>query len=287
MSTDQAPAQPGPQTTVSDPLLMSRMRQEILNPYGDYENISYLLHTVRVMVVCKSGDRGEIYDIRPIYEYPLLKKMYQLIGGTAKISPEWYPWKDGSDPKLNRRRLWRMTKEDYRMQISSMRKKYTIRLPSGERRNIFDEVYGTGGTLDFAPRVQESHKRWVTKVIACRRANKIRLGIDDITDIEWEFIAEPLFPADEKIADIPEIEVPELTDVERDEVGGLIKNIDDPTLAFFYKEGVDADIAIAMVELMERNECTEENLRKHGKVSGKTAMTISTALTSLAKFKKG
>lgn len=230
----------------------------------DSQTVSY---AIMVNVEMKSEDR-ELTVPRPLYEYPLLKRLYQSRGGMARIDPLWLIRKNGSDAVDRHVPITRAT---LRAEAARLQREFRLPMQSGGWRSIFKEIYGEGTTSTFYKAVSDlvrGYKLMKAKAIAESRQISVE---------EWEALARSVEPQtpDMDIVDsmkLDAIEAPAGLSLPGEEPVG---DVEDPLADLqdaLISKGWSADIALAVVTQHASNRITAQSLNSIPEVGSKPAM---------------
>jgi hypothetical protein len=279
----------------NNPLTMQIIQRELENPYGDVSMEQYILHTIRVAIRTKTSDRGEVLDIRPIYEYPLIKRLYSRIGGTAEVIATWYNWREPSD-MVTHRRVWKMTKHDIYKEVEKLQKQFRMKSRAGETVDIFAEVYGKNNVKGFTDKIRETHAAWIRVMKQARKKAKEEadaqgrpVGFVDLNDEAYQKIANTLLPRQESIEDVDIVPMETLTLDEGDSSLGALDSPFkvDPLFDALIGAGLDIKAANAVLELDAQGNLTESTLRASETMRSLSINDLETAIETWKQFKKG
>jgi hypothetical protein len=257
MSND--PFKPDP----TNPLTIQQIQREIENPYAASSLEQYVLHTIRVAIRVKSSDRGEVVEIRPIYEYPLLKRLYARLGGLAEVISVWYPWRDPGETNGLHRRVWKMSKQMIYKQVEDLQKKYRFKTKTQDV-DIFSEVYGKNNVRAFADKIRETHAAWINEMKILRA--KTPTGFIDLNDETYQRIANMLLPRQESIEDIDikPVEELSLTSEEKQTFGDVSSPFEsDPLFDALIVAGLEVKAANSVMNAINDGCNSEVALRGH------------------------
>jgi len=223
-------------------------------------------------VVC-STDGREVITSRPLYEFPLLKRMYQARGGDAKIEAAWLvnP-RTGSDALA---RTVPLTRHTLRMEMGRCQAAFRLPRPNGEPRKLFDEVYGIGATNRFVEAVKAQAKAYKALVAKYAAANAARpkhsLPALPTAD-EWLAIAALAEPpatavdaleALEALEAVPDTQVEGFTPIDDSKDGAT------ELMVFLTAANMAPDAAQAIATLHADNRVSIDTLRSHPAFNGK------------------
>lgn len=226
-------------------------------------------YAIMVNVEMKSEDR-ELTVPRPLYEYPLLKRLYQARGGSAKIDPMWLVRKNGDDAIDHHIPLSRST---LRAEAARLAREFRMPMQSGGYKSFFKDVYGEGTTSTFYKAVSDLARGYAElkkKAIAEKRQISVE---------EWEALAravEPQMP-DFDVVDnmnLEGIEMPK-TQAEAAEPLPEGEEIADPLADIqngLIDKGFSAEIALAIVTQHGNGRVTPQTLNTIPELSSKPAM---------------
>lgn len=279
----------------TDVLAIQRAKREIM--YGRdaaYTAPSYVLATIRVAIEVSSGDRGRVVDVRPIFEYPLLKEMYARHGGTARVISTWRNWAEPDDKNQVHRRIWKMTREDVMSQISSLTKRFMVQTNTSNI-DLFEKVYGRGSSLTFHKLIRESYEAWVKAVIRIRKAGRIPTeNLVDLNDEEYADIAAIFNPKIEGISGLDELVLPEIdmsanAEITQDLVEPPKEDLFAPSaiMTAMGNAGVDQKFAIVIEQLVESGRMSEDELKRHAMLTGFKQADFAKAIEVWKSLPKG
>lgn len=221
----------------------------------DSQNVTY---AIMVNIEMKSEDR-ELCVPRPLYEYPLLKRLYKTRGGIAKIDPLWLVRKNGEDAIEHHVPLSRAT---LRAESARLAREFRLPMQSGGWYSIFEEVYGKGTTSTFYKSVSDLARGYADarkKALAEKRSMSIE---------EWEDLAKIVEP---QLPDFDVVDSMKLDGVEMPQTSTSLAeeapDIEDPLADLqdgLIAKGWSAEVALAVV--------TQHGA---GKVSQQSINTIS------------
>lgn len=195
------------------------------------------------------------------------------MGGSCRVIGVWYNWNEETDAKNKlHRRIWRMTRDDIMDQISTLTKRFTIPTAGG-KINIFENVYGRGASLTFHKKIKESYDAFVAMITKVRKSGRKSTRMyPDLNDEEYADLAAIFEPKIEGIVGLEEIALPEinLSDDGEDLVSIKNENIFQPSklMTMLGEAGVDNKIIKVMENLQNEGRMSEDNLRRHGELSG-------------------
>jgi hypothetical protein len=184
---------------------------------------------------------------RPLYEYALNKRMYELRGGSAKLNADWLVDKvSGKDAYP---RTVDLTRHVLRKEQERLQSAFRIMRANGQTRSLFDEVFGIGSANRFADVVRDQAKAYRALALTYQQLNtKLPNGKKRKPTLEeWQAIADLSLPPS---AGVDRIEVIEPLD---DEVEGLAPVVDDvdPSMDlqnFLTEREVAPEIAAAIAQ---------------------------------------
>ena len=215
-------------------------------------------------------DERELVVARPLYEWPLLKRMYQARGGSAKIDNSWLvnP-KSGNDAYA---RTVPLTRHTLRQEMARLQSAFRLPSSKGEPRKLFDEVYGVGSLNRFAEVVAsqaKAYKKVVAelKVLNAERKNKC-LGPESLRLEDWTKIASIGDPVQQGV---DHLEIVTMEDTEVDGLSPVVDDID-PSIGLqleLTEMGVSPDVAMAIADLHVKGRVAVETLKQVPTLVGK------------------
>jgi len=219
------------------------------------EDAQVIAGAVRVTVLCSTNERGDIPAMIPIYEYPLLKRLYSRRGGSATISADWlyHPKKPG----LEMTPRWvPMRRVDISAEMNRLQQSYSWMTAAGKQSD-FDKVYGTGINNRFKKVVIEIAKAY--KILRSKLLAENRPPSKD----ELDRIAAIAEPAIEGEADL---DVVTLDDVQTysDDLSSVVDDGNDAMTQIqniLTEKGVKPEVALAVAKLHSDNKVTPDNLK--------------------------
>jgi hypothetical protein len=118
-------------------------------------DLAPITFTVRVNIDCKNDER-EVTAVVPLYEHPLLMRMWRRTGGDAKITADWLP----SAAKYPR--VCKLSRDNLRDEIKRLSETYKVHNPNGSVTNFFEKVYGLAGdpVRGFYRVINEQVRAW-------------------------------------------------------------------------------------------------------------------------------
>ena len=229
--------------------------------------------TVGFAVMCNlelRTDEREILIARPLYEWPLMKRMYQARGGSAKIDNSWLvnP-RTGNDAYP---RTVPLSRHTLRQEMARLQSAFRLPSSKGEPRKLFDEVYGVGSLNRFAECVASQAKAYKKMVAEFKTINAERKAktLDPLTPSieDWMKIANIAEPLQQGV---DELEIVALDDTV---VDGLSPVVDDKDPAAELQSelvelGVSPEVAMAVAELHAQGRVGAETLKQVPALVGK------------------
>lgn len=212
--------------------------------FGVDENLTLVdkeIVTFAVMVnmECKIDDR-EVTVARPAYEYSLLKKRYEIRGGTVNVLPNWlYHPKTGAECHPRKVPLSRKTLLE---ELKRCQSSFKMRGQGGELSH-FDWAFGKG--------------------VECRFVKVVNTQAKAYKMLEAKCVAEKRHPTHEELLDICQMSMPPVEgeiDIEKIEfdpatlsVGMTVSDAEDPAI----------ELASVLVEKGHTPEVANEVARLH------------------------
>lgn len=118
----------------------------------------FIAGAVMCSITCSTNERGDIATSKPLYEFPLLKRLYARRGGVATISDAWlyHPKKPGLEMTPRWIPLRRL---DISTEMNRLQQAYSWVTAAGKQSD-FDKVYGVGIANRFKKAVIDQAKAY-------------------------------------------------------------------------------------------------------------------------------
>jgi len=169
---------------------------------GDEQVHLHDMKQVTFGVMCEmvftTDDRGSISATRPLYEWPLLKAVYQRRGGSGEIKDTWLYHPLTGAPQQPRE----VPLSRYVLMAEQARceKNYVYMLASG-KQSIFEKIYGVGVTNRFVKVVNDQARAWNSlkaQMLSEKRHKPTLVELERLAAI-----ADPMTPGEIDIEEIP------------------------------------------------------------------------------------
>lgn len=245
---------------------------------------------VAFAVMCNivaSTDGREVVTARPLYEFPLLRRMYQARGGDAKLDSTWlnHP-KTGVDVLARTVPLDRHT---LRQEMARCQASFRLPRANGEPRKLFDEVYGVGATNRFVEAVKAQAKAYKALVAKYKDLNaKREKTLMPLTPTleEWQTIAALAEPPATSVDSLEALEALEAVPDSKVEGFTPVSDEKDPAaelLGHLMEAGLAPEVAEAVAGLHAAGKVSVDSLRGVPALIGKKD-AIRDALTLYQKW---
>lgn len=219
---------------------------------SDAEQIAF---AVMAEVVCKTDDRGDIAATIPLYQLPLMKRLYQRRGGECRLTADWlyHPKRKLESRKPRTIPLSRLT---ISFEMERLQKRHAYMTAAGKVSD-FDKVFGAGINNRFKKVVIDMAKAYKRIAAECERDGR-RISLDDL-----EIIAAIGEPESEGERDLEKVSMePEI--MPSDDDGLVVTDDDDPSYDlqnYMTDKGHDPEIALNVARLHAENRVTPDALR--------------------------
>lgn len=233
-----------------------------VDPVIDETQAQQIAFAVRCTIHCITDDHGTIPAARPLYEVPLLKRMYSRKGGEVQVSEKWLYHPKKKSQSLFEREI-PLTRMGIALEMERLQKSYSYMTQAGKQSD-FDKVYGVGVNNRFKKTVIEMAKAWNRLKAKCLADDRAP------TRDELEAIARLGEPEVEGEADL---EVVPLDDSPAASDTPIMEDADDPIADlqnFFVEKGQDPEIALNVARLHSEGRVDVDSLKQVSILAQKT-----------------
>ena len=233
------------------------------DPVLSLNDTQQVTFAVMVNIEMRSEDR-ELTVPRPLYEYPLLKRLYKSLGGSAKIDPMWLISKNGAEAKSAPRHV-ELSRDMLRTESARLMREFRRPLQQGGWHSFYKDIYGEGNAGFYAAvgKLAKGYIALKQQAVAQKRL---------IQQEEWEALANSVEP---KSADIDTIDMLEIDKIPTsDEEGMVTGDVVDPIADIqdgLVNKGWDPEIALAVVTQHAAGRCDASSLGNIPQISHKVA----------------